>query len=481
MISLRKLLTACAISAGISASALQLPHIIGNNMVLQQQTDARLWGWAKPGSKVSVKTAWNDAEYSTKAGKDGKWMINVATPAASYEPTSFTVTGDGTTIKVDNVLIGEVWFASGQSNMQLTMSGGEGTPIDGGSEAIAKSGKYKKAIRFATTPIALAKTPQDSVGGDWQICTPATVPYFSAVAYFYATTLNDILDVPVGIVSCSLGGSPVEGWLPESILKDYPSVDLSLAAKEGVLFNHQPMAMYNGMLYPLAGYTVKGFIWNQGETNALTGTQAIYPEYLSRMVAHWRELWGNDSLPFYTVEIPPFLYDGIDNVMGATLREAQLKAVDMIPNSGIISSIDLYTPGLWCQIHPSVKRPAGERLAYMAAGDAYGISGIRYKSPRFKSLEIKDDGATAYVRFDDAYDGLCPYQGLKGFEVAGEDKVFYPAVAVQVFGDDRGVSLTSPSVPKIVAVRYAFKNWPEGANVYGVSGLPLLPFRTDNW
>lgn len=481
MNSLHKLASLCMIATSISASALSLPGLIGDNMMLQQQTDARLWGWAKPGSTVKVTTDWNNKEYSVKTDSKGKWILKVATPAASYTPTSLSISGDGTTIDIKNVLIGEVWFASGQSNMQMTLMGGGGSPVDGSMDAIAMSGRYNKAIRFSTIPTLLSATPQDSIPCDWKECNSDNSPWFSAIAYFFATKLNDMLDVPVGIVSCSYGGSPVEGWMPESILKEYPKVDLSLAAKEGVEPNDQPMAMYNAMLYPVAGYTVKGFIWNQGETNALRRTQGIYPEYLSRMVAHWRQLWGDDTLPFYTVEIPPFEYDGPEKIMGALQREAQLKAVDLIPHSDIVSSLDLFTPGLMCQIHPSVKRPAGERLAYMAAGDTYKISNIQYKSPRYASMELKDDGATAFIRFANADDGLAPFQGLKGFEVAGEDKVFHPAKATQIFSPEVGVSVTCPEVKKIVAVRYAFKNWPEGANVYGMSHLPLLPFRTDNW
>ncbi|MDE7396860.1 MAG: sialate O-acetylesterase [Muribaculum sp.] len=465
-------------------NALTLPAIIGDNMMLQQQTDASLWGWAKPGSEVKVTTDWDGKSYTAKAASNGKWKLTVATPVASYEPTSFSVTGDGKTIKVNNVLIGEVWLASGQSNMEMPLAGFIGSPVDGANDAVATSGRYNKAIRFSTTPRALFTTPQDSVGGDWKECSPENAPEFSAVAYFYARKLNDMLDVPVGIINCSYGGTCVEGWMPESILKDYPDVDLTLAAKEGVTEYKQPMSMYNGMLHPLAPYTIKGFLWNQGESNAMTGTQNVYAEYMNRMIGHWRELWGNDSLPFYIVEIPPFIYDGAEQIMSAKLREAQLKTVDMTPNTGIVSSIDLFTPGLSCQIHPSVKLQAGERLAYMAAGDTYGMKGVRYKSPRFDSMELQDDGATAILRFKDAHDGFTPYQGLKGFEVAGEDHVFHPANATQVFGpfpEVVGISVSSPDVPKIVAVRYAFKNWPEGANVYGVSELPLLPFRTDDW
>lgn len=219
-----------AVMAAVQGMALTLPDIVNRNMMLQQNTDAALWGWAKPGSQVTVKTGWNDRSYTVKAGKDGRWDVKVATPAASYEVQHVTVTGDGTTIDLDNVLIGEVWFASGQSNMEMPLRGFWGSPIEGSNKAIAGAGKYRHAIRFATVSKANALEPRDSVAGEWVECVPENAPEFSAVGYFFARELNEILDVPVGIINCSWGGSKVEGWMPAVLLKDYPDVDLNQAS-----------------------------------------------------------------------------------------------------------------------------------------------------------------------------------------------------------------------------------------------------------
>lgn len=467
--------------AAFEAQALQLPAIVGKGMVLQQQSDAALWGWAKPGSQVEVSTSWNGRTYKARAAKSGRWDVKVATPEASYTGYTVTVKGDGQTVEIPDVLIGEVWFASGQSNMEMPLEGFIGSPVDGSNDAIAGAGKHRHAIRFSTTPRARPVEPADSVGGPWQECTSANAPKFSAMAYFFARKLNDLIDVPVGIINCSYGGTSVEGWIPKEICETYTDIDMKQAYDPKGIECFQPMVMYNGMLYPLAGYTIRGFLWNQGESNV--GRHTTYAAHLADMVAHWRKLWGDAdaSLPFYTVEIPPFSYGDEAGVAAALIREAQEKAMDIIPNSAMISSIDLATPGLSCQIHPSVKREGGERLAYLAAVRQYGVEGVRCESPKMAKVEF--DGATAMIRFDNAVDGLSPYQGMQGFEVAGADKVFHPAVAEQVFGPFpvvEGVRVSSPEVDKIEAVRYCFHNWCIGS-VYGTRQLPLKPFRTDSW
>ncbi len=481
---LRNTLLFIALLSFTSISALNLPAIIGNNMMLQQSTDARLWGWAKPGSKVTVTTAWNGKRYSATTAADGKWVLNVATPAASYTPTSFTVEGDGEKIKVDNVLIGEVWFASGQSNMEMPLRGFMGSPVNDADEAIATAGQRKHALRFTTTTRQLSAVPLDSVGGSWVECTPENAAEFSAIGYFFADKLQQIIDVPVGVINCSYGGTCVEAWMPREIVSTYPDIDLSVVAQPQDPVKNQYTAMYNSMLYPIAGYTVKGFIWNQGESNV--GRHDTYADRLATMVKHWRGLWNNDTLPIYMVEIPPFHYpDRFNGTSGALLREAQAKSLSLIPYSGIISSTDLQAPGEWWQIHPAIKRPAGERLAYMAAVRDYGVGAVDSESPRFESMTFENDGKTAVIKLANAPFGLAPYRDIEGFEVAGADKVFHPAKAEQNFwyvpGDMGLVRISCPEVDKIESVRYRFKNYPDTKCAYGVRNLPLMPFRTDNW
>ena len=475
-ISLRKLAIIMALAVACNASALKLPEIINSNMMLQQSTDALLWGWAKPGSKVSVTTGWNHKSYTAKAGANGRWDVKVSTPEASYTPQTITVKGDGETVTLDNVLIGEVWFASGQSNMEMPLRGFWGAPVEGANKAIAESGKYKKAIRFATVAKTKALTPQDSVKGAWVECLPENAPEFSAVGYFFARQLNDIIDVPVGIINCSWGGSKVEGWLPAEILNNYSDVNLADASNPNYTEYLRPMIMYNGMLHPLIGYTVRGFLWNQGESNV--GAHKDYPGRYETMVNLWRESWKQPEAPFYAVEVPPYYYDDENGTWGALLREAQHKGANQIKNGGIVPTCDLIVPGTSYQIHPTKKREIGERLAYLAATRDYDVKGLVGEAPEFESMEVKGD--TALLHFKNAPDGFSPERNIYGFEVAGDDQVFYPAEAHEVYGKRRDIQVTSTSVPEIKAVRFGFKNW-QPTSLYNLRGLPLVPFRTDSW
>ncbi len=424
-------------------------------------------------------TGWNGKEYTAKAAPSGRWDVKVATPAASYDVQTVAITGDGTTEVLDNVLVGEVWFASGQSNMEMPLRGFWGAPVEGSNKAIAESGKYRKAIRFATVPKTDAVTPQDSVKGEWVECIPANAPDFSAVGYFFARELNNIIDVPVGIINCSWGGSKVEGWMPAEILSGYPDINLAEAASKGDAGHPdylRPMVMYNAMLHPLMGYTVRGFLWNQGESNI--GRHEDYPSRFATMVEHWRDKWGQGEIPVYCVEVPPHYYGDETATPGALLREAQHKSIELTPNSGIVCTTDLVTPGTSFQIHPSKKQEIGERLAYMAAVRDYGVQGVACDAPEFESMEVNGNKALLHFRY--AADGFTPERDMEGFEVAGDDRVFYPAKARQVYSGRCDVEVESDKVDKIVAVRYCFRNWAPGS-VYGLRQLPLVPFRTDNW
>lgn len=458
------------------AQALTLPDIVSDNMMLQQQSEASLWGWAEPGSTVTVAVGWDGRSYSAQAAADGRWDVKVSTPAASYTPYTISIAGDGTTLTLDNVLIGEVWFASGQSNMEMPLGGFWGAPVEGANKAIAEAGRYSRRIRFATVPKSPATTPQQRVAGKWMECTPENAPTFSAAAYFFARQLTDIIDTPVGIINCSWGGSHVEGWMPEDLLRQYADVDLSVAADPDYREWDKPMIMYNGMLRPLAGFTVRGFLWNQGESNI--GHHATYPSRFAAMVAHWRQLWAAGELPIYCVEIPPHAYGDVNGTIGALLREAQHKAVGITPRSGIICSADLGAEGAPHQIHPEKKQQVGERLAYMAAVREYGVKGVRCDAPEFESMKV--DGNTAILHFSNAVDGFTPERGIEGFEAAGADRVFHPAKAVEVYSSRPDIMVTCDQVDQIVAVRYCFKNYQQGT-LYDLRGLPVVPFRTDNW
>lgn len=478
-INVLAMLLACA---GVSQAAITLPEQVGDFMVLQQDTVANVWGWATPGAEIVVTGDWNNVPVKVKADKKGAWKAGLSTPSGSYTPRKVHISGDGSEVTLNDVLIGEVWIASGQSNMEMPLNGFWSCPVENANRAIAESGLYKGKVRIATLPLVGSPEPQAKVKGSWKECLPENAPEFTAVGYYFARTLTDLLGVPVGVIRAAYGGSKVEGWLPKEIVARYPDIDLKDAeGVDGKPHYYRPTVMYNAMLMPISKYTAKGFLWNQGESNV--GTHATYPDRLSAMVKEWRRLWGDDKgeMSFYSVQLPGYEYgDGLYATSGARLREAQQKAMDMTPNCGLVTSVDLQQPGQYLQIHPAKKREIGERLAWMAAVKNYGVKGLKCESPRLKNVEFKGDKAEVYLTGGE--EGVGPWQDLKGFEVAGDDKVFYPAKALNeaVWPGTPHITLSAPEVKEIKAVRYCFRNWPEG-NVTDLRGLPLLPFRTDNW
>ncbi|WP_300724830.1 sialate O-acetylesterase [uncultured Bacteroides sp.] len=473
----KRLITALCLSLFLQAGAFAkvlLPEILSDNMVLQQNTEVKLWGTAKAGAEVKVTPSWSKQTYTVKADKDGKWLLKVATPAASYDTYSITFS-DGEDTTLQNILIGEVWFCSGQSNMEMPLNGFWNCPIEGANEMIATAGQWK-GIRVATIEKNGQLEPVDNCKGSWKVSNPANAPAFSATAFNFATLVNQVLDVPIGIINCSWGGSMVEGWLPASIVKTYPDIDLKrdIRKEEPHDWWHylSPTLMYNGMLHPLENYTIKGYLWYQGESNV--GKHDTYAERLKTMVELWRKEWGQGELPFYYVEIAPY---GAGKTTGsALLREAQFKAQSIIPNSAMICTNDLVEPYEAWNIHPKDKKTVGHRLAYLALEKTYGIQGIRSVGPVYRSMEVKDN--TIILSFDNADDGFNRMKGMEGFEVAGNDHVFYPAQA-EVY-DNNKIRVSCPDVANPVAVRYAFRDFQVG-NVKNMRELPLYPFRTDNW
>lgn len=455
-------------------SLIRLPAQICDHMVLQQQCKVRLWGWATAGARVKIVPSWSKVKYTTTANDKGRWEVEIQTPEASFTPQTLKIKGDDTQLTLSDVLIGEVWLCSGQSNMEMPLNGFNCQPVEGSNEAIARSGRYRHAIRFVTIPKHGAPTPQDSVAGSWQTCTPETARWFSAVGYFFGRELYEMLHVPVGLINCSWGGSHVEGWMPANLLKRYRDIGAMQPGDPTPQKWDTPAIMYNGMLHPIAGYTVRGVLWNQGESNV--GQHQAYPTLFKAMAEHWRSLWGNTALPFYCVEIPPYSYGDVNGTQGALLREAQHEAVRMADHCAIICTNDLAHPWQTEDIHGSRKLEIGQRLAYAAAAREYGLSAISWRSPELDKVSY--EGAKAVLSFKYAEGGLSPHEKLEGFEVAGGDGIFRPAQAHEDMGK-LIITVTAPQdMGAIQAVRYNFKNFSIG-RVHSLSGLPLVPFRTD--
>lgn len=412
-----------------------------------------------------------------KTSQDGRWELTVPTPEATFEAQTVTFDdGDGKPVTINDILIGEVWFCSGQSNMEMPLRGFWLQPVEGAAQAIAYSGKYP-GIRVATVPKKASYTPESRTDVKWMKSEPENAAEFSALAYFFARSLTDMLNVPVGIISCSYGGSSVEGWMPKSILDTYPGYDMAAEeAKKDKNEWERIGVFYNAMYLPVKDFTVRGILWNQGESNV--GRHAEYPTHQRDMVQTWRsEMNGPAELPFYYVEMPPWNYGNPSDTGAAIFRECQHKGVEMIPNSGIVCTTDLVYPYEVADIHARKKQEIGERLAFMAAARTYGIKGVPHTYPRYKSVDLQGEKAVVY--FQDAPNGVNPNVNLKGFEVAGEDKVFYPATAVENWNGD-SVTLSAPEVKDIKSVRYCFRNFAPG-ELKDMMGMPLVPFRTDNW
>ena len=461
----------------------RLPHLIGDNMVLQQQSEARLWGWAKPGSTVKVTTSWQGTA-TAKAGSDGKWLARVTTGQASDTPQTVTFDdGDGT-VAIKNVLIGEVWVCAGQSNMEMPVRGFWGCPVEDYNQTVIDARNHG-AVRSVKIPSVMRMEPQDDAQCEWRQCGPQTVGDFSATGYFFARTMHQALGIPVGIIEANKGGSRVESWLTKENLQRHtsePTDSAGIVAFKPEWDYHRALVWGNGTFNPILNYTVKGILFYQGCSNVGDpGNQ--YSERLKLLVAQWRQQFALGDIPFYFVEIAPYHYDDVNGTQGALLREQQQRAAQMIPNSSLVCTNDLVYPYEPTQIHPAKKRQVGERLAWTALSRDYGFSEVLYKSSSYKDMTVKGD--TVFIHLQDNYHADAPYQMIKGFEVAGQDRVFHPARASHFWRPgggywDEAIMVVSDEVKQPVAVRYCFRNFQLG-NVTNGANLPLFPFRTDNW
>jgi len=441
------LLISCQIQAQV-----HLPSIFGSNMVLQRNNDVSIWGTGPVTKDIVITTSWNGNTYTTQSDKEGNWKLKVKTPEAGG-PYQVDISDGTETVSLENVLIGEVWLCSGQSNMERALRGAANDPILGANEAILRANN--KNIRFFEVINEKSKEPKKNFDGEWTICNRSTAADFSATGYFFGKLLHEMLDVPIGLIESDWGGTKIELWMKEKSIRNI----------DEEIINGSSSLLYNGMIHPMLGFNMRGVIWYQGESNRRN--PEVYEDLFVEMVKSWREDWNIGQFPFYYCQIAPY---GYDEVNSAYLREAQLKASKVIPNSGMVSLLDA---GDEKHIHPSKKRIAGERLALFALKETYGIKGIAAKGPELDTMRI--DGENIELAFNENLSSFG--KTLELFEIAGTDQKFYPASAV-IKGNK--VILTADDVKKPIAARYAFKNFVEG-DLFNLYGLPASSFRTDNW
>ncbi|WP_348799812.1 sialate O-acetylesterase [Flavobacterium adhaerens] len=489
------LLLSVVLCCQLAVSQIKLPALVGDNMVLQQNTKVNLWGWAAPNEEIKIHLGWQKDLVETKADAKGNWKVKVATPEASDKSYSVTLEASNK-ITIHNVLLGEVWICSGQSNMFFPVGKQEGTWKNGvvNYEEEVKKANYP-SIRLFTVATVASEKPLEDVRGNWKECSPESIKDFSAVAYFFGRDLQQKIKTPIGLISTSWGGTKAEAWTSQKTLEENKNLlpileettqkekqyytnletyyanlksqnqvaDLKKPKKTDE--NKYPYVLYNGMLHPIVNYTMKGVIWYQGESNAETAYR--YQSLFTTMVKSWRTEWNQGDFPFYYVQIAP--HKG----QNPEIREAQFLSLKTIPNSGMVVTTDV---GDANDIHPRDKKTVGYRLGLLARANTYGEKKIESSGPLYNHIDINKNQIQVF--FDHADSGLIAKgKELKEFEIAGEDKVFYAAEA-KIKG--KTVLVFSEKVKNPKAVRFAWKNVPE-PNLFNKENLPASPFRTDDW
>ena len=493
-------------------SEVTLPRVIGSNMVLQRDMQAPIWGWASAGEEISVTLSADgesDGTISTTtvvADAEGNWRTELPAMAAGG-PYTLKVTGSNT-LELTNVLFGEVWVCSGQSNMQWSVSASKD------SEAEIAAGMYPK-IRLFYVPRVPSGLLQQDVAADWYETTPETVANFSAVAYYFGRKLYKNLDVPIGLINTSWGGTRIEPWTPPvglaavpalaSISKEVQDIQANYRAQlpqkmmdieawiaetrdaletgaqltqmpnntHPLAHQQRPTALYNGMVHPIVPYAMRGALWYQGESNLREGM--LYHEKMKALINGWREVWGQGDFPFYFVQLAPFNYGGRDAspFFLPKIWEAQAATL-ALPNTGMAVTTDI---GNLRDIHPRNKQEVGRRLALWALAKDYSRDDVTYSGPLYKSMAVEGD--TIRLTFDHVGSGLTSRdeKPLTWFEIAGEAKEFFEANAI-IDGDT--VVVSSETVANPIAVRFG---WHQSAepNFVNKEGLPASPFRTDSW
>lgn len=473
------LLTSVVLGSPAARAEVTLPSIIGSQMVLQRDMPCPVWGWAAEGEEVTVEFA--GQRHTTRAGAGGKWMVRLEPEAANAQPQAMTIRGRNTLV-LDDVLVGEVWLCSGQSNMEW--------PVSRAANAEEEISAAQHArIRHIKIPHRASDKPEDNAASDgWQVCSPQSVGGFTAVGYYFGRALLRELDVPVGLIGSNWGGTRIEPWTPPEGFRQVPALaeiaqkldtfparvtqkDPKDPARTTTTIDHQsPLALYNGMIHPLLPFAIRGAIWYQGESN--NGEGMLYFEKMKALIGGWRSVWNRPDMPFYYVQLAPFRYGNRDSQALAGIWEAQTAALS-IPHTGMAVTTDI---GNTTDIHPTNKQEVGRRLALCALAGTYGKSGLIYSGPLYRQMQI--EGSKVRLLFDHTGGGLVSRDGrpLTHFTVAGADGDFVEARAEI---DGNTILVHSDQVARPVAVRFAWHQEAE-PNLANKEGLPASPFRTDN-
>lgn len=450
-------LTSGLLMASLSCySEIVLPSVFADHMVLEQKSKVSVWGWSNSAETIKINGSWNGDTITTKASAEGYWIAELPTSAAGG-PYTLTIKGNNETKTLTDVMLGEVWLCSGQSNMEFTANWG----LQNKETEVSKADF--PGIRFFHVPKHGAPYPQEQTKANWVACSPQTMPNQSSVGYYFARMIHQTLNVPVGIIESDWGGSSAEVWIKPDRISTHNHFDENgwVPVKPGVL--------YNGMIYPVIPYGIAGVLWYQGETN--TSFAGNYATVLDSLVSGWRRDFKKD-FPFYFVEIAPFAYDSTKQ-QGYIVREQEQKAQQLIPNSGMVSTQDI--AGDIHDIHPKDKLDVGERLARYALAETYQHPAGPYKTPSLKSAEVK--GNKIIVTVDNADGGLMTTEkNIPYFQIAGADGNYVAATA-EIKGDQ--IIVQAKGIASPTTVRYCFTN-SAVPTIFSKNGhLPLDPFRTD--
>ncbi len=465
---MKKLCLLCCCLIGVSFfsklfAIIRLPPIMSSNMVLQQNSQATFWGWSDPSERFTITCSWKTTIDSVQAPNSGKWKAKISTPVAGG-PYTITIKSRANTILFENILIGEVWICSGQSNMEMSNT-------QHIKDELPTSANDK--IRFFTVAKKTSEYPQDHAEGQWVSCNEETLRCFSAVGYFFGKKLHQELNnVPIGLIQSAWSGTPVELWEPVEVLNSNPAMKEAATKIRNVTYRpNTPGLIYNAMIYPISNYTIAGVIWYQGEGN--TARASTYEKMFTGMIGAWRKKFEQD-FPFYYVQIAPYTYES--TYEGALLMEQQTLSLSY-PKTGMVVITDL-VDNVKDQ-HPKNKLDVGLRLANIALAETYKkpIPAPVYLNPKFKRMDAGKGKVNLY--FDNAPNGfMVKGEGLPTeFLIAGTDQSFLPAdVKIE---NDR-IIVSNKQIANPVAVRFSFSNTAM-SNVFNKEGLPVIPFRTDNW